>query len=100
MNSLKDIGEVLAYWAHIWHDGGHTPFLFWNAVVLGEHLVYECQSDAKAKNQGTKLKHIFYFIYNNKLRHNYHTHQLYSKVGSRTQERTDRRAFGGQFLPR
>ena len=53
MNSLKDIDEVLAYWAHIWHDGGHTPFLFWNAVVLGEHLVYNCQSDAKAKNQGT-----------------------------------------------
>ena len=53
MTSLKDIEEVFAYWAHIWHDGGHTPFLFWNAVVLGEHLVYNCQSDAKAKNQGT-----------------------------------------------
>jgi hypothetical protein len=51
MTSLKDIEEVFAYWAHIWHDGG--PFLFWNAVVLGEHLVYNCQSDAKAKNQGT-----------------------------------------------
>ena len=25
-------------------------------MVLGEHLVYECQSDAKAKKQGTKLK--------------------------------------------
>ena len=53
MTSLKDIEEVFAYWAHIWHDGGHTPFLFWNAVFLGEHLVYNCQSDAKAKNQGT-----------------------------------------------
>ena len=58
MNSLKDIDEVLAYWAHIWHDGGHTPFLFWNAVVLREHLVYECQVDAKAKNQGN----IWYFV--------------------------------------
>ena len=58
MNSLKDIDEVLAYWAHVWHDGGHTPFLFWNAVVLGEHLVYECQVDAKAKNQGN----ICYFV--------------------------------------
>ena len=57
MNSLKDIDEVLAYWAHIWHDGGHTPFLFWNAVILREHLVYECQVDAKAKNQGN----IWYF---------------------------------------
>ena len=56
MNLLKDIDEVRKYWAHIWHDGGHTPFLFWNAVVLGEHLVYECQSDAKSKKQGTKLK--------------------------------------------
>ena len=59
MNSLKDIDEVLAYWAHIWHDGGHTPFLFWNAVVIGEHLVYECQVDAKAKNQGN----IWYFVF-------------------------------------
>ena len=58
MNSLKDIDEVLAYWAHIWHDGGHTPFLFWNAVFLGEHLVYKCQVDAKAKNQGK----IWYFV--------------------------------------
>ena len=62
MNSFKDIYEVLAYWAHMWHDGGHTPFLFWNAVVFGEHLAYECQSDAKAKNQGTKLKHLLFFL--------------------------------------
>ena len=61
MNSFKDIYELLAYWAHITHDGGHTPFLFWNAVVFGEHLAYECQSDAKAKNQGTKLKHLLFF---------------------------------------
>ena len=51
MTLLKDIEEVFAYWAHIWYDG--TPFLFWNAVFLGEHLVYNCQSDAKSKNQGT-----------------------------------------------
>ena len=60
MTLLKDIEELFAYWAHIWYDG--TPFLFWNAVVLGEHLVYNCQSDAKAKNQGTKLKHLLFFL--------------------------------------
>ena len=49
--SSKDIGEVLKYWAHIWNKSGRKYVLiFWDAVVLGEHLVYESKYDAK--NQG------------------------------------------------
>merc|ERR1740129_488535 len=51
--SSKNIIEVLKYWAHIWKDSGRKFGLFWNAVVFGEHLLYESKPDARAKHQGT-----------------------------------------------
>ena len=45
------MGEVKKYWAHVWNQSGRKYVaIFWNAVVLGEHLVYKSKHDAI--NQG------------------------------------------------
>jgi len=49
--SSKNIVELLKYWSHIWNESGRKLGLFWNAVVLGEHLVYNNKQDAM--HQGT-----------------------------------------------
>ena len=59
--SSKNIIEVLKYWAHIWKDSGRKFGLFWNAVVFGEHLLYESKPDARAKHQGNSPVHIYSF---------------------------------------
>jgi len=48
----KDTGEVWKYWVHVWSQSGRKCLvIFWNAVVLGEHLVYNSKHDAM--HQGT-----------------------------------------------
>jgi len=45
--SSKDMGEVRKYWAHVWKKSGRKcVVIFWNAVILGEHLVYTSKHDA------------------------------------------------------
>ena len=57
------MGEVKKYWAHVWNQSGRKYVaIFWNAVVLGEHLVYKSKHDAI--NQGKK--------HHSKLSQNYH----------------------------
>ena len=47
------MGEVWKYWAHVWNKSGRKcVVIFWNAVVLGEHLVYKSKHDAM--HQGKK----------------------------------------------
>ena len=51
------MGEVKKYWAHVWNQSGRKYVaIFWNAVVLGEHLVYKSKDDAI--NQGKKTQEI------------------------------------------
>ena len=59
--SSKNIIEVLKYWAHIWNDSGRKFGLFLNAVVFGEHLLYESKPDARAMHQGNSPVHIYLF---------------------------------------
>ena len=47
------MGDVRKYWAHVWSQSGRKcVVIFWNAVVLGEHLVYKSKHDAM--HQGKK----------------------------------------------
>ena len=53
--SSEDMGEIKKYWAHVWNQSGRKYVaIFWNAVVLGEHLVYKSKHDAI--NQGTDYR--------------------------------------------
>ena len=46
------MGEVREYWAHVWNQSGRKcVVIFWNAVVLGEHLVYKSKLDAMHKGK-------------------------------------------------
>ena len=47
------MSEVWKYWAHVWNQSGRKcVVIFWNAVILGEHLVYKSKHDAM--HQGKK----------------------------------------------
>ena len=62
--SSEDIGEVRKYWAHVWKNSGRKcVIIFWNAVVLGEHLVYKSKDDAinQGKKNHSKLSQNYHF---------------------------------------